>query len=141
MTGVQTCALPIYSGLIRAVHLTPANVADTMVADDLIQGDGRAVYADAAYDTHARRAALKARGVKDRIIHRPNKHHPILPHWKQRHNQLISPLRSRVETVFGLWKRQYRWRRVRYWGLARNTTHLYLLSIATNLRKAEVLTR
>ena len=55
------------SGLIRAVVTTPANVNDTVVADQLIRGDERSVLADAAYDTHARRARLKAQGVKPRI--------------------------------------------------------------------------
>ena len=41
---------------------TPANVNDTTPADDLIRGDERVVWADAAYDTHARRARLKAEG-------------------------------------------------------------------------------
>ena len=48
------------SGLIRAVLTTPANVNDTTPADDLIRGDETVVWADAAYDTHARRARLKA---------------------------------------------------------------------------------
>src|SRR4029453_8096315 len=42
------------SGLIRAVLTTPANVNDTTPADDLIRGDEAVVWADAAYDTHAR---------------------------------------------------------------------------------------
>ena len=49
-------------GLIRTVITTPANVNDTVPADALIRGDEKAVWADAAYDTHARRARLKARG-------------------------------------------------------------------------------
>jgi len=52
------------SGLIRAVLTTPANVNDTTPADDLIRGDEAVVWADAAYDTHARRARLKAEGTK-----------------------------------------------------------------------------
>ena len=52
------------SGLIRSVITTPANINDTTPADDLIRGDERAVWADAAYDTHARRARLKAEGRK-----------------------------------------------------------------------------
>src|SRR3981189_2333905 len=48
------------SGLIRSVITTPANVNDTVPADALIRGDERAVWADAAYDTHSRRARLKA---------------------------------------------------------------------------------
>src|SRR5690606_34470693 len=51
------------SGLIRSVLATPANVNDTVPADGLIRGDERAVLGDAAYHTHARAAALKARGI------------------------------------------------------------------------------
>ena len=46
------------SGLVRGVELTPANVADTDVADALIMGDEEAVYADKAY---AAQAAARAR--------------------------------------------------------------------------------
>ncbi|MDI2078495.1 transposase, partial [Bradyrhizobium sp. Mp27] len=35
---------------------TPANINDTTPADGLIRGDEAVVWADAAYDTHARRA-------------------------------------------------------------------------------------
>src|SRR4051812_11316453 len=55
------------SGLIRAVLTTPANINDTTPADALIRGDEAVVWADAAYDTHARRARLKAQGKKPRI--------------------------------------------------------------------------
>ena len=56
------------SGLIRAVLTTPANVNDTTPADDLIRGDEAAVWADAAYDTHARRSAESGR---QEASHRP----------------------------------------------------------------------
>jgi IS5 family transposase len=128
------------SGLIRAALLTPANVNETVVADGLVQGDERAVYADRAYDTKARRLALKQRGIKDRIMHRPNKHHPDLPHWRGRRNRLIAAIRGRVETCFAVLKRHYRYVRVRYVGLAKNQAHLQLLCIAMNLRRAIVLT-
>src|SRR6478672_7106082 len=67
------------SGLIRSVVTTPANVNDTVPADLLIRGDEKAVLADGAYHTHAREAALKAAGIKPRLVRRPNKHHPKLP--------------------------------------------------------------
>ena len=127
------------SGLIRVAILTPVNVNDTVMADALIQGDEGAVYADMAYGTKARSAALKARGIKDRIMRRPNKHHPQLSPRLARRNRLIATVRGRVETVFGLLKRQYRWHRVRYLGLARNQTHLHLLCMAINLRRAAVI--
>lgn len=126
--------------LIRDAVLTAANVNDTVMADDLIQGDERAVYADAAYDTHDRRAALKARGIKDGIMHRPNKHHPELPRWQRRRNRAISAIRARVETIFAILKRHYGYVRVSYRGLIKNQSHLHLLCIALNLRRAVVLT-
>jgi transposase, IS5 family len=129
------------SQLVRCALLTSANVNETVVADGLIQGDEGAVYADAAYDTHARRAMLKARAIKDRIMHRPNKHHPELPPAQRRRNRFIARIRARVETIFAILKRHYGYVRVRYLGLVKNQSHLHLLCIALNLRRAVVLTR
>jgi IS5 family transposase len=58
------------SGLIRAVITTPANVNDTTPADALIRGDERAAWGDAAYHTRERAGALRARGVKARLMWR-----------------------------------------------------------------------
>ena len=124
------------SGLIRRARLTPANVNETEVAEELLGGDEAAVYADKAYDTKARRARLRARGVKDRIMHRPNKHHPALPHWQKRRNALLSRVRAPVEQVFGTLKRGYGYRRVRYLGLEPNATELWLKCTAYNLKRA-----
>ena len=66
------------SGLIRKAVLTPANVNDTEVADELILGDEMAVYGDRAYGTHGRRRMLKSMVIEDRIMRRGNKHHPEL---------------------------------------------------------------
>ncbi len=66
------------SELVRRAVLTPANVNETQVADELIAGDEGAVYGDAAYGTHARSARLRARGIADRLMRRPTKHQPRL---------------------------------------------------------------
>lgn len=126
------------SGLVRGAILTPANVNDTERADALIQGDETAVYADKAYDSHARGARLKAAGIKNRIMRRGNKHHALSPRQRRR-NRLISKIRAAVETVFAVLKRSYGYRRVRYFGMARNRTQLTLLCTALNLRRALVL--
>lgn len=128
------------SQLIRRAELTPANVNDTVMAEALISGDESAVYADMAYDTQARRAALKARGIRPRIMHRPNKHHPVLASRLQRRNALIAAMRRPVERLFGLFKRHYGFRRMRYYNLARNHARLVLMCMAVNLRRMLVLT-
>ena len=126
------------SGIIRRCIFTSASVADTTIGDALIMGDERALYADKGYDTKARRAALKAAGAKDRIAHRPNKHHPLSRRQVQR-NDGISRRRAPVERVFAIAKRLMGWWRVRYIGLARNAGHFDLLCTAINLKRLAAL--
>lgn len=127
------------SGLIRTVITTPANVNDTVPADGLIRGDETTVYADAAYDTHARRAALKAAGVKPRIVRRPNRHHALTERFKH-YNRLVSRRRAAIETTFATLKQRMRLVRIRYVGLAKATAQITLAAIAFNMRKWAALT-
>ena len=127
------------SELIRTALITPANVNETSVADRLICFDERAVYADKAYASRERRRMLRALGIKDRIMHKSWGGGPKLSHWQQLHNRLITPIRSRVETVFAIFKKHMRYRRVRYRGLIKNQTQLLLLALAYNMRRAAVL--
>lgn len=128
------------SGLIRSVITTPANINDTTPADALIRGDEKAVLGDAAYHTHARAAALKARGVKARLMRRPNKHHPVLPPRLARLNRLISRRRAAVETTFATWKRRMGLTAIRYIGLAKAQGQITLVAMAFNLRRWAALT-
>jgi IS5 family transposase len=126
--------------LIRQAKLTPANVTETEVADELIvaTADAAAVYADKAYDTQARRALLHELGLEDRILRRGNRHHP-LPAEAREHNIAASKIRRAVETVFAVFKRGYGYRRTRYFGLIRNQLELTLLAICFNLRRVATL--
>lgn len=127
-------AVDLGSGLIRGQRLTGAEVNETSVADDLIQGDESTVYADKAYSTHARTAKLHAMGIHDMIQRRANKHWPLSRREVLR-NKRISLIRGRVETVFAYFKRIFAYRRVRYFNAQRNTVQLTLLCMAYNLNK------
>jgi IS5 family transposase len=126
------------SAIIRRSKLTDAAVNDTVPADELICGDEKAVYADQAYDKHERRSGLAARGIKPRLMFRPNKHHPLTERQK-RFNDAVGRRRAPVEQVFARLKCIYGWARARYLGLARNQTHLNLLCLAMNLKRWAVL--
>ena len=123
------------SGIIRTVITTAANVNDTVPADQLICGDERVVWGDAAYHTHAREAALKAMGKKPRLARRPNKHHPELPPRMQRYNRLIARRRAAVETTFATLKRRMGLTGIRYLGLAKASAQVMLAAMAFNLRR------
>lgn len=125
------------SGLIRSRAVTPSKVYESEVADDLVMGDEKAVYADKAYEKRARREALKARGIKDRIQHRRVRGQPALPPWQTARNTLIGRVRTAVERTFSELKRgPYGFVRMRYRRLQRCRLHFDLAAIAYNLRRA-----
>ena len=124
------------SGLVRRLALTPAHINESSVADALICGDEQAVYADKAYENKQRRAALKALGIKDRIMHRSHKNQAALPHWQQRRNRLIAPRRARIEAIFGSFKRLYGRARMRYCDFRSNLADMHRLATTYNLRRA-----
>lgn len=121
--------------LIRRVAVSDASRNDTELADDLICGDERAVYGDKAYSTRARHRQLTQLGIKDRLMHRPNKHHPTLPTHKARHNRLIAKVRAAVERPFAVFKEQYGMRRLRFFRLSAVRTHCLIAASAYNLRR------
>jgi IS5 family transposase len=130
------------SGLIRKAVFTPARTQDNEVAEELISGDERAVYADRIYESKARRAALKAKRIKDRIMHRRHKYMPALPPWQALRNKLIARRRAPVESVFSALKRIYRKGRTRCHSLAANAADFFAFATIFNLRRAaNVLTR
>ena len=122
--------------IIRRVEFTPASVTDTEPADRLICGDEAAVYGDQAYYTHARHARLKLAHIKDRLMRRPNKHHPELPPRQKRRNQLIARVRAAVERPFAVFKERYGLRRMRFYTSTRNRIQVVLACCAYNLRRA-----
>ena len=127
------------SGLIRRVAFTPAHVNESVVADALISGDEQAVYADKGYENKHRRRRLKARGCKDRIMHRSHKHQPELPRWQKRRNALISKRRAPVEAVFAAFKCLHGRARVRFVSFAANVADFLRQATVYNLRRAAML--
>jgi IS5 family transposase len=128
------------SGLVRRVIITPANINDTTPADDLIEGDEKAVYADKAYDKNERRKGLEKRGVFAGIMHRPGPGRPLTEE-QTAFNKRISKLRAPVERVFAVLKLHYRMRRTRYLGIARTAVQITLACMAMNIKRALVLAK
>ena len=122
------------SRIIRRQMLTPANVNDTVVADALICGDEAMVYADKAYDTHARSERLAELGIANGIMHRPSKWHRLTPDETER-NARLARTRGAIEPIFSLFKNVYGFTRARYRGLRRNAAAFTLAAIAMNLKR------
>jgi transposase, IS5 family len=127
------------SGLIRRARFTPARTPEPDEAGALVSGDEKAVYADRGYEGRERRAALKAAGIKDRIMHRRHRYMPLLPHWQAVRNRLIARRRAPVEAVFSAAKRLYGKARTRCHSLERNKADFFAFAAIYNLRRAVIL--
>lgn len=122
------------SRIVRRGAFTAANVNETVVADPLICGDEATVYADKAYDSHARRARLTALGIRNGIARRGHRWR-AMSKWLLRRNDIIAHCRAPIEPLFALLKNVHRFRRARYRGLARNATAFFLTLAAMNLMR------
>ncbi len=82
-----------------------------------------------------KRTGQKGRGIKPRLMRRPNKHHKKLPPRLVRYNRLIARTRAAVETTYATWKRRMGLGAIRYRGLANAQGQVLLAALAFNLRR------
>jgi transposase, IS5 family len=127
------------SGLIRTVIATPANINDTVVADNLIRFDEKAVLADKAYAKAERRQMLRDHGIIDGIMHKSWGGGPALSSWQKRCNRRIARRRGAVETTFATLKCRMRLTHIRYIGLAKAKGQILMAAIAFNMRRWAVI--
>ena len=126
------------TGLVQRAQLTPANVHDSRVFEKLLRGTERAVFADKAYDSRARKRRLRSEGIFYGILERGRRNHPLTERQKQ-HNHRKSRIRNPVERVFAHLKRWSGYSRVRYVTLERNALQFMLHCMAYNLKRGLVL--
>lgn len=121
------------TGIIRAAETTPANEADVSMAPDIIPDAPGEVYGDKAYDALSVEKAIEAKGGTVRLL---RKGHRWLPAARlEAHNRPLKPIRSRIEKIFGTWKRSYHLRAMRWLGLAKAKLQVHLAAIAYNLKR------
>ena len=124
------------SGLVRRAVMTPAKTSDIEMAEALICGDEKAVYADKGYCKRALSDALRANKTKPRIAYRRHKTEPVLKPWQKKLNDLIARRRAPVEGVFSQAKRFYGLARARCNTLARNQGRALAVLTMFNLKRA-----
>lgn len=121
------------TGLIRDVEVTPGNEADVNVAPMIIPDGPGEVYADRAYDALSVAAAVKAKGGTPKVMRKG--HRWLKAEKLEAHNRPLKPIRARIEKIFGTWKRSYRFRAMRWIGLAKAKLQVHLAAIAYNLKR------
>jgi transposase, IS5 family len=125
------------SGLTHTVRGTAGSVNDVVVANELLHGKERDVFADAGYQgAHKRPGARKK--VRWHVAMRPGKRKALDPSKPldaivDKIEQLKASVRAKVEHPFRVVKRQFGHVKVRYRGLAKNTAQLHTLFALANL--------
>jgi transposase, IS5 family len=119
-------------GIVHTVTTTDAAASDISQMHKLLHGKEREVYGDQAYWSQAHREAALKRGIRYRINRRGSNHRPLTDY--QRYiNQARSRCRARGEHAFHVVKRLWGYAKVRYRGLAKNTTRLLTAFALANL--------
>jgi len=126
--------------LIRTVSLTGAHVHDSQAFENLVQGDEERGIADKAYWSKKHSQGCGKHNVANGILRKPGRGQK-LPACTVRANRLFSSIRSRIEGVFGWWKRTTHYRRVRYLGKEANRLELEFKSLCWNLKRLVTLSQ
>ena len=130
------------TGYIHSMQVTSANTADITVAAALIREDDEVVYGDSAYSGIEKRENIKNSTHLSGIDYRVNLKKPYRKnkwengpglYWFKLLEYQKSRVRCKVEYPFYIIKRIFAYRKVRYRGLAKNSTQAYMLGALANL--------
>ncbi len=120
-------------GVVHSLATTDAAQADITQLPALLHGEERVLYGDKGYWKAEDRRLCEQAGIRYRVNRRGTDEHPATtPYWK-RINRARSRIRARGEHAFGVLKCLWKYTKVRYRGLAKNTSQLYTLFALANL--------
>jgi IS5 family transposase len=123
------------TGLAHSAVVTAANVHDKHAIPQLLHGAEQEVYGDSAYASQQELIASKAPQAQDRTNRRVGPA-GIAADIERIVNRIKSKVRSRVEHVFAVVKRQWGFNKVRYKGLAKNATRAFVALGLANIYMA-----
>lgn len=122
-----------HTGLTHSAVVTAANVHDKHPLPELLHGDELRVWGDCAYASQQELIASKAPGARDLTNQRVRKVNGVPDETQRRKNREKSKVRSRVEHVFAVIKRQWGFSKVRYRGLQKNATRAFTALALANI--------
>ncbi len=126
----------VKSKLIDEFEVTPANVHDSQVLEELIgeSDKGQPIWADSAYDSEETRKMLRRKKAGCRI-HKKGARYVTLTPKQIEANRFKSRTRARVEHVFASIRNRIRGLTVRSIGLIRSTADITLQNLVYNISR------
>ncbi len=120
------------SGLVHTLKTTTAKVHDHAIMEELWHGRERRKFGDKGYyDKNAKQIA-RQEGIFWGVLDRGTRGHGLSGSQKKR-NKKLSGVRSKVEHPFQVLNCQWKYEKVRYRGLFKNTMQLFSLFALINL--------
>ena len=124
------------SGLVHSLVGTAANVNDVTQAGSVLHGKEEDAWGDAGYQGAHKRP--EAAGPTWQVAMRPGLRRKLNPFIEpdalvEKAEKIKASIRAKVEHPFRVLKRQFGYTKVRYRGLAKNTTQIFTLFAPSNL--------
>jgi transposase, IS5 family len=123
------------TNVIQSVEITPANVHDSTVFNNLITGEEKAIFADKGYANKKRKTELRGRGVFCRILDKAYRNRP-LSYKQNKRNQRLSSVRNAIECPLAFMKHVLGDDRCSYFDQVGNRFEFIMPAIAYNMRYA-----
>jgi len=123
------------SGLIHSVLTTTASAADNAVHAQLLHGEEQVIGGDSAYGTMDLKRHCRQAGIVYLINDKASRHVSLSGKQRKRNRQKSS-VRAKVEFPFRIIKHLWHHHEVRFRGLAKHTSRLFMLFALSNLYQA-----
>lgn len=120
------------SGVIHSVVATAANVHDSQILPDLLHGEETRVWGDSAYTGQRDKILAVAPAALD-FTNKKGFGHKALTEREREKNRVKSRVRARVEHPFLVIKRIFGFSKVRYRGIDKNATRLFVACALANI--------
>lgn len=122
----------INSNVIHTATVTAANIADITEMPNLLRPSDKVVFGDAGYVSDSYKRGARALGMTLKINDKRKPKKQLSSSQKKR-NRKNSSVRARVEHCFRVIKCRFGYQKVRYKGLKKNRTQVFMLLGLANL--------
>jgi len=123
------------SGLVHSVCATTAKDHDVTQFDNLLHGDEKAIIGDKGYADTKRKQACRASSIFWGVLDKAKRGRRLSSSQNKRNHKLAS-VRAKVEHPFQIIKCQWKYTKVRYRGIGKNLSQIYLLFGLSNIFRA-----
>lgn len=120
------------SGIVHRMKTSTARVHDKIMGALLFHGEEKVKFGDKGYYDEQEKREARREGIFWGILDRGKRGHCLSSSQKKR-NRKFSSIRSKVEHPFQIIKCQWKYTKVRYRGLFKNTMQLFSLFALVNL--------